>query len=103
MALWNGQDPILKERYFGLTNEQGNHGEDVKENYWFLDAVPSGSWQRMLYKYPQREYPYDELVRVNAARSKLEREFELLDTGIFDDDRYFDVFVDYAKQTHQTF
>ena len=97
LALWNGQDPILKERYFGLTNEQGNHGEDVKENYWFLDAVPSGSWQRMLYKYPQRAYPYDELVRVNAARSKLEREFELLDTGIFDDDRYFDVFVDYAK------
>ena len=97
LALWNGNDPILKERYFGLTNEQGNHGEDVKENYWFLDAVPSGAWQRMLYKYPQRAYPYDELVRVNESRSKLEREFELIDTGIFDDDRYFDVFVEYAK------
>lgn len=97
LAMWNGADPILKERLFGLTNGQGNHGEDVKENYWFLDAVPSGSWQRMLYKYPQREFPYDELVRVNAARSKAEREFELLDTGIFDDDRYFDVFVEYAK------
>ncbi len=97
LALWNGQDSILKERYFGLTNSQGNHGEDVKECYWFLDAVPSGAWQRMLYKYPQRSFPYDELVRVNASRSTLEREFELLDTGIFDDDRYFDVVVDYAK------
>jgi len=97
VALWNGNDPILKERYFGLTNTQGNHGEDVKEEYWFLDAVPSGAWQRMLYKYPQRAYPYDEIVRVNATRSKAEREFELLDTGVFDDDRYFDVFVDYAK------
>ncbi|MSR44970.1 MAG: glucosidase [Phycisphaerales bacterium] len=97
LALWNGQDPIVKERLFGLTNNEGNHGEDVKEEYWFIDAVPSGAWQKMLYKYPQRAFPYDELVRVNGKRSKLEREFELLDTGIFDDNRYFDVFVEYAK------
>jgi hypothetical protein len=97
LALWNGRDPILKERLFGLTNGQGNHGEDVKELYWFLDALPSGALARMLYKYPQRRFPYDELVRVNAARSKLEREFEILDTGVFDDDRYFDVEVEYAK------
>ncbi|MSR69203.1 MAG: glucosidase [Phycisphaerales bacterium] len=97
LALWNGKDAILKERLFGLTNAEGNHGEDVKEEYWFTDALPSGAWQTMLYKYPQRAFPYDELVRVNAARSKLEREFELLDTGIFDDDRYFDVVVTYAK------
>ncbi|MSR28947.1 MAG: glucosidase [Phycisphaerales bacterium] len=97
LALWNGVDPILKERYFGLGNGEGNHGEDVKECYWFLDALPSGAWQRMLYKYPQRAFPYDELVRVNAARGNLEREFELLDTGVFDDDRYFDVFVEYSK------
>ncbi len=97
VAMWNGNDPILKERLFGLTNSEGNHGEDVKEEYWFLDALPSGAWQTMLYKYPQRAFPYNELVRVNARRSKLEREFELLDTGIFDDDRYFDVVVTYAK------
>jgi len=97
VALWNGRDPILKERLFGLTNSQGNHGEDVKELYWFLDALPSGALARMLYKYPQRRFPYDELVRVNASRSKLEREFELLDTGVLDDDYYFDVEVEYAK------
>lgn len=97
LAMWNGQDPILKERLFGLTNAEGNHGEDVKEEYWFTDALPSAAWQSMLYKYPQRAFPYDELVRVNAARGKLQREFELLDTGIFDDNRYFDVVTTYAK------
>lgn len=97
LAMWNGQDPILKERLFGLTNAEGNHGEDVKEEYWFTDALPSGAWQTMLYKYPQRAFPYDELVRVNGARGKLQREYELLDTGIFDDDRYFDVVTTYAK------
>ena len=97
VAMWNGEDPILKERLFGLTNSEGNHGEDVKEEYWFTDALPSGAWQTMVYRYPQRAFPYDELVSVNASRGKLEREFELLDTGIFDDDRYFDVVVNYAK------
>ena len=97
VAMWNGQDAILKERLFGLTNDQGNHGEDVKEKYWFIDALPSAAWQRMLYKYPQRPFPYAHLERVNGSRSKLEREFELMDTGIFDDDRYLDVFVEYAK------
>ncbi len=97
VALWNGADPILKERLFGLANHEGNHGEDVKECYWFLDSLPSGASHRMLYKYPQRAFPYDELVAVNGSRGKLEREFELLDTGIFDDDRYFDVFIEYAK------
>ncbi len=97
VALWNGKDPILKERLFGLANHEGNHGEDVKECYWFLDALPSSAWQRMLYKYPQRPFPYDELVARNAAAGKLEREFELLDTGVFDDDRYFDVIIEYAK------
>jgi hypothetical protein len=97
LALWNGQDPILKERFFGLTNREGNHGEDVKELYWFLDATPSMAWLRMLYKYPQRAFPYERLVRENAARGVADPEFELLDTGIFDDDRYFDVFVEHAK------
>ncbi len=97
VALWNGVDSILKERLFGLANHEGNHGEDVKECYWFLDALPTGAWTRMLYKYPQRAFPYDELVHVNGARGKLEREFELLDTGVFDDDRYFDVTIEYAK------
>ena len=97
LALWNGVDPILKERFFGLTNSQGNHGEDVKELYWFEDALPSGAYQRMLYKYPQRAYPYEELVRGNGARSKLEPEFEVIDTGIFEDSRYFDVSIEWAK------
>ncbi len=97
LALWNGKDPILKERLFGLTNAQGNHGEDVKELYYYLDATPTHSYLKMLYKYPQREFPYAQLVAENAARSKEQMEFELLDTGIFDDDRYFDVFVEYAK------
>jgi hypothetical protein len=97
VALWNGRDPILKERFFGLTNREGNHGEDVKEIYYHLDATPTHSWLRMLYKYPQREFPYAQLVAENARRGKNEPEFELLDTGVFDDDRYWDVFVDYAK------
>ncbi len=97
VALWNGKDPILKERMFGLSNRQGNHGEDVKELYYYLDAVPTYSYARMLYKYPQAEYPYDRLVQENARRGRQEPEFEIIDTGIFDDDRYFDVDIEYAK------
>src|SRR5215469_3775296 len=101
LALWNGKDPILKERLFGLTNSEGNHGEDVKELYYYLDATPTHSYLKMLYKYPQREFPYGQLVAQNARRKGDTRqpEFELLDTGIFDDDRYWDVFVEYAKAT----
>ncbi|QLA16829.1 MGH1-like glycoside hydrolase domain-containing protein [Desulfolutivibrio sulfoxidireducens] len=97
LALWNGRDPILKERLFGLANEEGNHGEDVKEYYFYLDATPAHSYLKYLYKYPQAAYPYDDLVRTNAARSRNEPEYELLDTGVFAGDRYFDVFVEYAK------
>jgi hypothetical protein len=97
VALWNGRDPILKERLFGLTNSEGNHGEDVKEQYYYLDATPTHSYLRMLYKYPQREFPYAALLAENKRRGRGETEYELLDTGIFDDDRYFDVFVEYAK------
>src|ERR1700756_2108287 len=97
LALWNGKDPILKERMFGLTNNEGNHGEDVKEYYFYLDSTPTHSYMKYLYKYPQKEYPYLDLVETNRRRSKEEFEYELLDTGIFDDDRYFDVFVEYAK------
>jgi hypothetical protein len=97
LALWNGRDPILKERLFGLTNSEGNHGEDVKELYYYLDATPTHSYSKMLYKYPQRAFPYDQLVEGNRRRGKDQPEFELLDTGSFDDDRYFDVFVEFAK------
>ena len=97
IALWNGKDPILKERLFGLTNNEGNHGEDVKEYYFYLDSTPTHSYMKYLYKYPQRAYPYNQLVATNAHRSRQEREYELIDTGVFDDDRYFDVFVEYAK------
>jgi hypothetical protein len=97
LAMWNGQDRILKERLFGLTNAEGNHGEDVKELYYYLDATPTHSYLKMLYKYPQREYPYARLVEENRRRGKDQPEFELLDTGLFDDDRYFDVFVEYGK------
>ncbi|HTQ38794.1 MAG TPA: glucosidase [Pirellulales bacterium] len=97
LALWNEQDPILKERLFGLTNSEGNHGEDVKECYWYLDAVPTHSYLKMLYKYPQRAYPYDQLVAENRRRTKRDHEFELIDTGVFDDNRYFDIFLEYAK------
>src|SRR5207302_11200162 len=97
LALWNGRDPILKERLFGLTGPQGNHGEDVKEYYYYLDNTPTHSYMKYLYKYPQAEYPYSQLVEENARRGKDQPEFELLDTGVFKDDRYFDVFVEYAK------
>jgi hypothetical protein len=97
MALWNGKDPILKERLFGLTNSEGNHGEDVKEYYFYLDNTPTHAYMKYLYKYPQAAYPYEDLVRTNKNRSRQEFEYELMDTGIFDDDRYFDVFVEYAK------
>jgi len=99
IALWNGRDPILKERLFGLTNSEGNHGEDVKEYYFYLDNTPTHSYMKYLYKYPQREFPYLDLVQTNRRRSREEFEYELLDTGIFDDDRYFDVFVEYAKES----
>ena len=97
LALWNGNDPILKERLFGLTNSEGNHGEDVKECYFYLDSTPTHSYLKYLYKYPQSAYPYDQLVRTNRDRARHEPEYELLDTGVFDDNRYFDVFVEYAK------
>jgi hypothetical protein len=97
LALWNGRDPILKERLFGLTNNEGNHGEDVKEYYFYLDSTPTHSYMKYLYKYPQRAYPYEGIVKINKARTRNELEYELLDTGAFDDDRYFDVFVEYTK------
>jgi hypothetical protein len=97
LALWNGKDPILKERLFGLTNSEGNHGEDVKEYYFYLDSTPTHSYMKYLYKYPQAAYPYSDLVETNRRRSRNEAEYELLDTGVFNDDRYFDVFVEYAK------
>jgi hypothetical protein len=101
VSLWNGKDPILKERLFGLPNGQGNHGEDVKELYYYLDNIPSHYYMKYLYKYPQQEFPYDELVSVNMSRSKLEPEYEILDTGIFDNDRYFDVYITYAKNNSE--
>ncbi len=97
LALWNGADPILKERLFGLTGSQGNHGEDVKEYYFYLDSTPTHSYMKMLYKYPQREYPYGALVAENGRRGFEDFEYELLDTGVFDEERYFDVLVEYAK------
>jgi hypothetical protein len=97
LAMWNGRDPILKERLFGLTNSEGNHGEDVKELYYYLDATPTHSYLKMLYKYPQGEFPYAQLVAENRRRGAEQPEFELLDTGLFDADRYFDVFVEYVK------
>src|SRR5499426_3230221 len=97
VALWNGQDPILKERLFGLPNSEGNHGEDVKEYYFYLDGTPTHSYMQYLYKYPQSAYPYADLVETNRRRTRDEFEYELLDTGVFNDDRYCDVFVEYAK------
>ncbi len=97
VALWNERDPILKERLFGLSGPEGNHGEDVKEQYFYLDATPTGSYLKALYKYPQREFPYARLVEENRRRGRLDPEFELADTGVFDDGRYFDVAVEYAK------
>ena len=99
LALWNGADPILKERMFGLTGSQGNHGEDVKEYYYYLDASPTHSYLKGLYKYPQQAYPYNDLLETNRTRSRQEPEYELIDTGLFNEDRYFDVFVEYAKAT----
>ncbi|HWH69287.1 MAG TPA: hypothetical protein VNT26_07865, partial [Candidatus Sulfotelmatobacter sp.] len=99
LTLWNGQDPILKERLFGVTNSEGNHGEDVKEYYFYLDSTPTHSYMKYLYKYPQAAYPYSDLLRINRERNRAEFEYELLDTGIFDQDRYFDVFVEYAKES----
>jgi hypothetical protein len=98
LALWNERDPILKERAFGLTNSEGNHGEDVKDYYFYVDSTPTHSYMKYLYKYPQREFPYRDLLETNRRRTKQELEYELLDTGIFDDDRYFDVFLEYAKE-----
>lgn len=97
IALWNGEDPILKERFFGLTGSEGNHGEDVKEYYFYLDSTPTHSYMKALYKYPQQAFPYSQLVEANRNRNRHEPEYELLDTGVFDDNRYFDVFVEYAK------
>src|SRR5262249_37147824 len=97
VALWNGKDPILKERLFGLTGSEGNHGEDVKEYYYYLDSTPTHSYMRYLYKYPQNEYPYAKLLEENRRRGRAAREYELVDSGVFDENRYFDVFVEYAK------
>src|SRR5215475_14109832 len=99
IALWNARDPILKERPFGLTNSEGNHGEDVKEYYFYLDSTPTHSYMKYLYKYPQAAYPYEDLVKTNRERNRLEMEYELIDTGVFDDNRYFDIFVEYAKSS----
>lgn len=96
-TFWNGNDPYLKERYFGLSNPQGNHGEDVKEYYYYLENLPTHSYMKMLYKYPQDEFPYEKLINENAKRGRNKPEFELIDTGIFDEDKYFDVFIEYAK------
>ena len=97
LSLWNGNDPILKERLFGLNNSEGNHGEDVKEYYFYLDSTPTHSYMKYLYKYPQAAYPYNDLIVTNRKRGRGQPEYELLDTGIFDENRYFDVFVEYAK------
>jgi hypothetical protein len=97
LALWNEKDPILKERLFGLTNGEGNHGEDVKEYYYYLDATPDHSYLKMLYKYPQAAFPYSQLVLQNQSRGLQDNEFELIDTGVFDENRYWDVFVEYFK------
>src|SRR5688572_1541253 len=99
IGLWNGADPIMKERLFGLTNAEGNHGEDVKEYYYYLDNTPTHSWMKYLYRYPQGAFPYADLVRINGERGREDFEYELIDTGLFDEDRYFDVFVEYAKES----
>ncbi|MCH7771219.1 MAG: glucosidase, partial [Bacteroidetes bacterium] len=101
LSFWNGIDPILKERYFGFTGKEGNHGEDVKELYYYLDNTPSHSYMKMLYKYPQNKFPYSELIEENRKRGKSDPEFELMDTGIFDDDKYFDIFIEYAKASEE--
>jgi hypothetical protein len=102
LSLWNGRDPFLKERIFGLSGPEGNHGEDVKEYYFYLDSTPTHSYMKYLYKYPQEAFPYEKLYEENRRRSKLEPEYELLDTGAFDDNRYWDVTVEYAKRPRFT-
>src|SRR5437867_3975857 len=97
VAMWNGRDPILKERLFGLTGNEGNHGEDVKECYYYLDSTPTHSYMKYLYKYPHATFPYAQLVEENRRRDRRSLEYELINTGVFDEDRYFDVFVEYAK------
>src|SRR6266511_4263222 len=97
LALWNGKDPILKERLFGLSNSEGNHGEDVKEYYFYLDSTPTHSYMKVLYKYPQAAFPYADLVETNRRRTRQDPEYELIDACVFAEDRYFDVFVEYAK------
>ncbi len=97
IGLWNGKDKLIKERLFGLTHEEGNHGEDVKECYYYIDNTPTHSYMKMLYKYPQSEFPYSELLEENKKRNRKEPEYELTDTGIFDENKYFDVFIEYAK------
>ncbi|HXT23876.1 MAG TPA: glucosidase, partial [Candidatus Eisenbacteria bacterium] len=99
LAMWNGKDPILKERLFGLTGNEGNHGEDVKEYYFYLDSTPTHSYMKGLYKYPQNAYPYDLLVEETKRRTRLDPEFELMDTGVFHENRYFDVMAEYAKDS----
>jgi hypothetical protein len=99
VALWNGNDPILKERLFGLTNSESNHGEDVKEYYFYLDSTPTHSYMKYLYKYPQAAFPYGDLIETSKRRNRGDMEYELLDTNIFNADRYFDVFVEYAKRS----
>src|SRR4051812_45896642 len=99
LALWNGKDPILKERLFGLANGESNHGEDVKEYYFYLDSTPTHSYMKYLYKYPQAAYPYEQIARHSRERNRGQPEYELIDTGVFDENRYFDVFVEYAKAT----
>src|ERR1700754_2972508 len=96
-AFWNGRDPILKERIFGLTSNEGNHGKDAKEYWWYADSTPTHSWMRWRYVYPQGRFPYEQLGEENAARGRLDPEFELLDTGVFDEDRYWDIEATYAK------
>ena len=98
VALWNEKDPILKERLFGLTGHEGNHGEDVKELYYYLDSLPTHAYAKALYKYPQSEFPYDEIIDENARRDKTMLEYELIDTGVFDDNKYFDVYVEGMKK-----
>src|SRR3989440_12660695 len=97
LALWNGRDPILKERFFGLTGLEGNHGEDVKELYYYLDSTPTHSYMKMIYKYPQAAYPYAKLVETNAARTQFDPEYEIMDTGVFNEGRYWDIEIEYAK------
>ena len=100
-AFWNGKDPILKERFFGLSNHEGNHGEDVKEYYFYLDNTPTHSYMKMVYKYPQTEFPYAQLVKENEKRGLKDKEYELIDTGIFNDFNYFDIEIEYAKAAEE--